>query len=312
DVGDISLHGSNHNSNERGNNEEMTNLEVMQQSLPIVNSKGSCKQVSDSSHNTLEISGSWGDFEGFRESLDKAEIFGHNPEVLGKSMTTSKDVTDLRRGCCSASTGHFSSEPSPHTGRQEASSSLNEVNHSYGHIFKLGFPEVAVPQSRESIRSLDEVFDTNNEDTGIADFTKNQLCTDCGNIWRILKDFDNTSSLRHPWSKSHCQENLLSVLGINANQKDFPESQDILVDESNAKDDEDFGFDGFNINNCKALIQTYWAVSPDSRDGHLFTCNLLLNRTTSGGNMQYITIPRKKQVFTMHNLKMKFFSNDVC
>lgn len=43
--------------------------------------------------------------------------------------------------------------------------------------------------------------------------------TDSGNIWRTLGDFYNAPRLRHPWSKSHCQENLLSVLGIDANQK---------------------------------------------------------------------------------------------
>nr|XP_025970185.1 uncharacterized protein CLBA1 isoform X2 [Dromaius novaehollandiae] len=187
-----------------------------------------------------------------------------------------------------------------------------QANHSYEDIFKLGFPEVSVPQSSESIRSLDQAFDTNNEDTGIPEHMKNQICIDCGNIWRILKDFDNTYSLRHPWSKSHCQENLLSVLGINANQKDFPESQDDNFEESNVKDDEDFRFDRFSINNCKALIQTKLSVSPDSRHGHLFTCNLFLKRTSSSGNMQYITIPRKKQIFTTQNLKMKFFSSDVC
>lgn len=42
---------------------------------------------------------------------------------------------------------------------------------------------------------------------------------DSGNIWSTLRDFDNTPILRHPWSKSHCQENLMSVLGIDANQK---------------------------------------------------------------------------------------------
>lgn len=42
---------------------------------------------------------------------------------------------------------------------------------------------------------------------------------DSGNIWRILRDFDNTPSLKYPRSKSHCQETLLSVLGIEANQK---------------------------------------------------------------------------------------------
>lgn len=41
---------------------------------------------------------------------------------------------------------------------------------------------------------------------------------DSGNIWRTLRDLDNTPRLRHPWSKSHCQASLLSVLGIDANR----------------------------------------------------------------------------------------------
>lgn len=131
-------------------------------------------------------------------------------------------------------------------------------------------------------------------------------------VWRTLRDFDNTPSLRHPRSKSHCQENLLSVLGIDANQKDISESQADIFEESNVKDDEDVRFDGFSVNDCKTLIQTKLSVSPDSRHGHLFTCNLFLKTTLSNENTQCITIPRKKQIFARHNLKMKFFSNDVC
>ncbi|KAF1420640.1 hypothetical protein FQV23_0002486, partial [Spheniscus humboldti] len=313
EVGGTSLDESDCNSNERTNNEEIINLEVMQQSLPGVYSKGrSCEGFSESSCSTLEPTGSWGDFEGFRESLDKSERFSHNLEVLVKSTKTSRADTDLSGGRCRASAGHFCSEPSLHSGIQEAWSSLNEANHSYEDIFKLGFPEVFVSQSRESIRSLDQVLDTNKEDVGIPELTKNQLCIDSGNIWRTLRDFDNTPSLRHPWSKSHCQENLLSVLGIDANQKDFLESRDDIFEESNVKGNEDFRFDGFSINDCKALIQTRLSVSPDSRHGHLFTCNLFLKTTSSDGNMQYVTIPRKKHIFAAHNLKMKFFSSDVC
>ncbi|KAM6069386.1 uncharacterized protein CLBA1 isoform 1-T2 [Theristicus caerulescens] len=313
EVGGMSLDESDCNSNERTNNEEIINLEVMQQSLPVVNSKGrTCEGFSKNSYSTSEPSSSWGDFEGFRESLDKSESFSHNLEVLVKSTKTSRVDTDLSNGRCSTYAGHFCSEPSLRSGTQEASSSLNEANHSYEDIFKLGFPEVFVSQSRENIRSLDQVLDTNNEDVGIPELMKNQLCIDSGNIWRTLRDFDNTPSLRHPWSKSHCQENLLSVLGIDANQKDFSESQDDIFEESNVKDNEDFRFDGFSINDCKALIQTKLSVSPDSRQGHLFTCNLFLKTTSSNGNMQYITIPRKKHIFTTHNLKMKFFSSDVC
>ncbi|XP_071601495.1 uncharacterized protein CLBA1 [Heliangelus exortis] len=280
---------------------------LSQQSLPVVNSKRSCEGFSESSYSTSEASGSWGDFEGFRESSDESERFGHDPEVLVKSTKfSSRADTDLSR----ASAEHLCSEPSLPSGTQEAPSSVNEANHSYEDIFKLGFPEVFISQSRESIRSLDQLLDTNSEDVGIPEFTKNQLCIDSENIWRTLKDIDNTPSLRHPWSKSHCQENLLSVLGIDANQKDFSENQDVF-EESDVKD-EDFRFDGLTINDCKALIQTKLSVSPDSRHGHLFTCNLFLKTTSSNGNMQYITIPRKKQGFNTHNLKMKFFSSDVC
>lgn len=42
-------------------------------------------------------------------------------------------------------------------------------------MFKLSFPEVFVSQSNESIRSLDQVLDTENEDVGIPELTKNQL-----------------------------------------------------------------------------------------------------------------------------------------
>ncbi|XP_065541414.1 uncharacterized protein CLBA1 [Lathamus discolor] len=307
EVGGTSLDESDYNLNGRTINEESPNLEVMQKSLPVVNSKErSCEGFSESSSSTSEPSGSWGDFEGFEESLGESERFSQNLEVLVKSTETFGVDRDLSSGHCSTDAEPFCSEPSLHSVIQEASSFLNEASQSYEDMFKLSFPEVFVSQSSESIRSLDQVLDTNNEDVGIPELTKDQLCTDSGNIWRTLRDFYNAPSLRRPWSKSHYQENLLSVLGIDANQKDFSESQDIF-EESNAKDTEDFRFDGFSINDCKALIQTKLSVSPDSRHGHLFTCDLFLKTTSSNGNMQYITTPRKKHIFAACNLKTKFF-----
>ncbi|XP_030340477.1 uncharacterized protein CLBA1 [Strigops habroptila] len=308
EVGGTSFDESDYNLNGRTINKESTNLEVMQQSLPVGNSKGrSSEGFSESSYSTSEPSGSWGDFEGFEESVGESERFSHNLEILVKSTKTSGVDRDLSSGHCSANTDHVCSEPSLHSVIQEASSSPNEASQSCEDVFKLSFPEVFVSQSRESVRSLDQVLDTNNEDVGIPELTENQLCTDSGNIWRTLRDFYNAPSLRHPWSKSHCQENLLSVLGIDANQKDFLEKQGDIFEESNVKDIEDFRFDGFSINDCKALIQTKLSVSPDSRHGHLFTCDLFLKTTSSNGNMQYITTPRKKHIFAACNLKMKFF-----
>ncbi|XP_069715039.1 uncharacterized protein CLBA1 [Phaenicophaeus curvirostris] len=311
-VGATSLDESDCNLNERTINEKIISLEVTQQSLPASSKGRSCEGFAESSYSTSEPSGSWGDFEGFKEPLDESERFSHNPDVLPNSIKTSGADTDLSRGYCRASAGRFCSEPPLQSGIQEPSSSLSEVNNSYEDIFKLGFPEIFVSQSKESIRSLDQVLNTNNEDAGIPELMKNQICVDSGNIWRMLRDTDNTPSLRHPWSKSHCQENLLSVLGVDANQKNFSGSQDDIFEESNVEVNEDFRFDGFGANDCKALIQTKLSVSSDSRHGHLFTHNLFLKTTSSDGNMQYITAPKKKHIFAKHNLKLKFFSSDVC
>lgn len=312
-AGGAPLEESGCNWDERTSNEEIVNPGVMQQRLPAMDSKGrSCEEFSESSFSTSEPSGSWGDFEGFKEPLDKSERFSQSPEVLVKSTKTSGVDPDPSSRGCSISAAHLCAEPSLCHGIQEALGSLNEADHSYEEIFRLVFPEVCVPQYRESIRSLEQVLDANNEDVGIPELLKNQLCMDSGNVWRMLRDFDNTPSLRHPWSKSLCQENLLRVLGIDANQKDISESQADIFEESNVKDNEDFRFDGFSVNDCKALIQTKLSVSPDSRDGQLFSCNLFLKNMSSNENTQCITIPRKKHIFAIHNLKMKFFSSDVC
>ncbi|XP_009080811.1 PREDICTED: uncharacterized protein C14orf79 homolog [Acanthisitta chloris] len=253
EAGAVSLDESGCNWNERTSSEEIINLEVMQQSLPGGNSKGrSCEEVSESSFSASEPSGSWGDFEGFRESLDEAERVGHNAEDLVKSTEPSgagRDFSSNSAVCLGA-------EPLLCSRTQEASGSLDEAEHSYEDIFKLGFPEVFVPRSTESIRSLEQVLATNNEDVGIPELWKDQLCMDSGNLWRTLRDFDHIPSLRYPWSKSHSHENLLSVLGIDANQTDNSKSQEEICEESNGKDNEDLRFDGFGVNDCKALIQT--------------------------------------------------------
>lgn len=128
EVGGTSFDESDYNLNGRTINKESTNLEVMQQSLPVGNSKGrSSEGFSESSYSTSEPSGSWGDFEGFEESVGESERFSHNLEILVKSTKTSGVDRDLSSGHCSANTDHVCSEPSLHSVIQEASSSPNEV-----------------------------------------------------------------------------------------------------------------------------------------------------------------------------------------
>ncbi|XP_039394323.1 uncharacterized protein CLBA1 [Mauremys reevesii] len=302
------------NINESRTKEDTVELEKMHQSLPWENGRGrNCEGFSESIHCISESNSSWGDFESFSESLVKSEIISHAPEVLVNSSETktSKTGMELYGEYCNTSHRHHCSKPSVHNGREASASSQDKANLIYEDIFKLSFPEVIVPQSTESIRSLDQVLDRDNEDIGIPEFTKRQLCIDPGNLWRTLRDPDSTTGLRCPWNKSHCQENFLSALGIDVNQKDFSGDSKDGLEETNIKINEDLE-DGFNISNCKALIQTKLAVSPDSRHGHFFSYNLFLKRTPSNGNMQFKTVPGKKRIFSTHSLKMKIFNSDVC
>lgn len=137
EAGGVSLGGSGCNCNERRSNEEIVNLEAMQQSLPVMNSKGgSWEGFSESSFSTSEPSGSWGDFEGFKEPLDKPE-FSCNLEVLVKSAEGSGG--DVNSRSCSISAAQVCAEPSLWPGMQEASGSLNEVRaHSKPRTTSLG------------------------------------------------------------------------------------------------------------------------------------------------------------------------------
>lgn len=124
----VSLGESGCNWDERTSNEEIFDHEETRQSLPVMNSDGrSCEGFSESSFSTSEPSGSWGDFEGFKEPLDKSEGFSHNPEVLVKSANPRGGDPDLSSGGCSVSAAQVCAEPSPCRGTQEASGCLNEV-----------------------------------------------------------------------------------------------------------------------------------------------------------------------------------------
>lgn len=128
EAGEVSLHENGCNWNERTRNEEIVNLEATQQSLPAMNSEGrSCEEFSESSFSPSEPSGSWGDFEGFTEPLDKSETFSDNLEVLVNSATTRGADLELSSGGCSISAAHVCAEPSLCQGMQAASGSLSEV-----------------------------------------------------------------------------------------------------------------------------------------------------------------------------------------
>ncbi|XP_031212842.1 uncharacterized protein CLBA1 [Mastomys coucha] len=247
-----------------------------------------------------ELSGGWGEFEGFRESSDK---FSQSFELLGRAPECQPLRTPSlpkEGGSCQVQQG------GPWvTGTAAGPSSESILN--YEKIFRLAFQEIPVDQATEDVCSLDRVLEISNEETASVP----RLCSESRKLWRALQNTDTVSASRCLWSESHCRENLLPVLGVDAARKSPSGGQGHVLEGSDfRKPEELLAVSGFHLHHCKALIQTKLSGTSGSRQGSLITYSLFL-KTPLHGNGRYITIPQKK-IFTPRNLKMAFFNNDVC
>ncbi|XP_061468307.1 uncharacterized protein CLBA1 isoform X2 [Rhineura floridana] len=300
--------------NQTGNLDEGLELEKVQKTLPTKCVDGRVYEAllegpPDTSMG--ESSSTWGDFEGFSEvKLENLSTTLEPLETLNEKQMYTNEV-DVNDNCPTTSCRHLCSKTTGHNRSETLANVSVKAVLSSEDIIKQSFPEVPVPQFLEKISSLDQVLYTKTEDADVPECTKKQICTGSGNLWKTLTHSSNPSSLRRPWSESHYQDNLLAVLGIDAHRKALPEIKNIL-EKTNIRENEDSIVDKFNISTCKALIQTKLSVSPAPRQSHLFSYNLFLKKTPSGGNMQYITVPQKKRIFTTQSLKMKMFSSNVC
>ncbi|KAM6460184.1 uncharacterized protein CLBA1 isoform 1-T2 [Liasis olivaceus] len=302
-----------HYLNQNGNLDASLEMEMVQKKIQSKSDDGMIDEGSLESpqdNSTVESNNTWGDFEGFSEV--KLVNLSNIPESLEKmneklTYTNGMDVSDTHP---TTSFRQFLSKAAGYKKETVANAIMKAVISSED-IVKLSFPEIPIPQCLDKISTLKQVLDPKREDADIPECTEKQVCIDSANLWKTLAHCNSPSGLRCHRNESHCQENLLAVLGIDANQKALPEFKDSILERTN-RENEDSGVEKFNLTTCKALIQTKLSVSPEPRQSHLFTYNLFLKKTPSSGNMQYITVSQKKRFFTTQSLRMKMFSSNVC
>ncbi|KAM6166936.1 uncharacterized protein CLBA1 [Erethizon dorsatum] len=253
-----------------------------------------------------ELSGVWGEFEGFQESSAKFEQFLQSPELL------QRPVEPQQWRAPPAPREHGSQQP--HQGglwvTETAVDPSSEPVVSYENIFRFAFQEITVEQTTEDISTLDHFLEANKEENpGLS--SVHRLCSESRKLWRNLQNTNARSISQCLWSESRCQENLFLVLGVDAAQKISSGSQGHILQGPSLKEPEELlAVSNFRLHHCKALIQTKPSGTPGSRQGSLITYNLFL-KTPLHGNGRYITIPQRKKIFAPRNLKMAFF-NDVC
>ncbi|XP_052595093.1 uncharacterized protein CLBA1 [Peromyscus californicus insignis] len=253
-----------------------------------------------------ELSGGWGEFEGFRESSAKSEQFSQSFELLGRAAEHQPLRTPSipkEHGSCQVQQG------GPWVTGTAAGPSSESIL-SYEKVFRFAFQEVPVERATEDICSLDHFLEISSEENaGLASVPR--LCSESRKLWRALQNTDTASASQRLWSESHCWENLFPVLGVDAAQKSLSGGQGHVLEGSDLRKPEELlAVSSFRLHHCKALIQTKLSGTSGSRQGSLITYSLFL-KTPLQGNGHYITIPQKK-IFTPRNLKMAFFNNDVC
>lgn len=250
-----------------------------------------------------ELSGGWGEFEGFRESSAKSEQFSQSFELLGRAA----ERQPLRTPSVPKEGGSCQVQQRGPWGTGAAAGASSESILSYEKAFRLAFQEVPLEQATEDVCSLDRFLEISNDETASVP----RLCSESRKLWRALQSTDAVSASRCVWSESHCREKLLPVLGIDAAQKSLSGGQGRVLEGSDfRKPEELLAVSGFHLHRCKALIQTKLSGTSGGRQGSLITYSLFL-KTPLQGNGRHITIPRKK-LFTPRNLQMAFCNNDVC
>ncbi|KAB0398857.1 hypothetical protein E2I00_006051, partial [Balaenoptera physalus] len=252
--------------------------------------------------NLGEHSGAWGEFEGFRESSARSEQFSQSFELPERPTEPQPPRTisaQEERGSRQSHQGG----PGV-TGTSAITPSEPIVN--YEKIFRFAFQEVPVPQATEDVSTFDHFLETSNEEKlGLESVHK---LSESRKLWRALQNTRTVMTSRCLWSESRCRENFLLVLGIDAAQKSLSEGPGRTLGDPGLHEPEELGF---RLHRCTALIQTKLSGTPGGRQGRLITYSLFL-KTPVRGNGQYITIPRKKKIFTPRNLKMTLFNSDVC
>ncbi|XP_012868210.1 PREDICTED: uncharacterized protein C14orf79 homolog [Dipodomys ordii] len=233
-----------------------------------------------------ELSGGWGEFEGFQESAARAQQFSLALELLARPTEPQPPRT--------SSSSHQLHRGGPWAAGSAARPSAEPIL-SYENVFRSAFQEVPVEQATEDISTLDHFLGKNSEEN--PDLTSvHKLCCDSRRLWRALQSSISMSASQCLWRGSRCQENLLLLLGIDAAQS-LSGGQGPILDGSDVSEPEDrLAGSTFQPQPCKALIQTKLSGTAGRRRGSLITYSLFLKTPPSGTS----STPQCHRRFSLH------------
>ncbi|KAG8449331.1 hypothetical protein GDO86_016109 [Hymenochirus boettgeri] len=252
----------------------------------IVNGVAKCKDLCQDcweNKSQQEISGAWGEFEGFSEFASESEIFYYKEEL---EDAIKHDIVKCDQTSSTQGFGPDQLDQSEWSTLIQLPEDINE----YRQAFSLHFPDIQVEKCTDEIKSLQSPLIASNSEINIGEFINIQLRAD----WDSLEKDDADSTVhRFDWNKSMGCRNLLMMLGVDSPEKCVDGNQ--RNEECSLAKNEQLSMNEISHSTGnKALIQT--KVAPDSRQGSIFSYQLFL-KTESHPVLPFLTFSGKKSFF---------------
>ncbi|XP_075047963.1 uncharacterized protein CLBA1 [Mixophyes fleayi] len=245
----------------------------------------------DTNKGSPETTGTWGDFESFNEFTPQSEQFYYADEPLRL------DVPDT-----TASMAEDCTEETDGQAQWDAFNLENVNTEGCEHIFRLSFPVVPVSETNQDVKSLSTMMTSSNEEH-LSKLIKTRLWLDYDHSQQGGDATFGKSGC--DWQNCKGYRDLLLLLGTTA--ENISDNGEITSDAVTATD-----IAQFHVNESmppagkRCLIQTKLDVSPGSKQGHIFSYQLFLNKSTIDAPLPFLNFSAKKSFFSTNHLRFNF------
>ncbi|KAM3918109.1 uncharacterized protein CLBA1 [Leptodactylus fuscus] len=239
----------------------------------------------DTDNSSLEVTNTWGDFETFNEFTPQSE------QVLYENGPLDENITSIPNGdgCTDKTDGNA---------QWNAFNLGNENRHECERIFRLSFPAIAAGDTNEEVKSLQAQL-MSSHDENISKLIRSRLWLECDPMWQSSNGVGTKSGFE--WQNSKGCKDLMKLLGSTAenSSNDGGKTNDTLMDIQQLYANESTPPAG-----NKYLIQTKLDVAPGSKNGHIFSYQLVLKK--SDVPLPFLTFSGKKNFFSANQLRFNF------
>ncbi|XP_053553204.1 uncharacterized protein CLBA1 isoform X2 [Bombina bombina] len=234
-----------------------------------------------------ELSSTWGDFESFNGFTPDYEEFPYPDEELSDTIKYSSFHTQNVLKSYKEAENCRQNDPYSKLKMTCPAAVGADVCE---HVLRTCFPAVPVEPSSDDVRSLHNCLKLTNEENFVNELMKMNFWPDCAST-----ETRDAPPPRYHWKDSLSCRNLMLLFGIDASHK-CPEESDVISDGT----EQNSASVPWRSDANPTLIQT--KISPNSKQGHIFSYELFLKKTTPAVTLPFLAFAGKKSFFSAQTI----------